>query len=162
MSCAIIRGRVAQNFFITVKIFFFSKLSSFNSLLDPKESSYKFQSKCQNTFRSLIICSLMFVTLDATRKNGTKFFIILKTANFWNGCFYRPLWSQRNDLIICTIFVKIHCGPWQFVAWHISCAIKLGEIGQNFFITGKIAFFSKFSFPNNLLGPEEMLLYVPE
>ena len=97
----------------------------------------------------------MFVSLDGTRKNGTKFFVILRTANFCNVCFYRPLRSQRNDLIICTIFVKIHCGPWYLVAWHMSCAIKRWKVGQNFFITGKIAFSSKLSFSNNLIGPKK-------
>ena len=29
---------------------------------------------------------------------------------FWNVCFYRILRSRRNDLNICTIFVKMSCG----------------------------------------------------
>ena len=123
MSCAIIRKRTGQIFFIAEKNDFFSKLSFFNSVLDPQKSSYEFQSKCQKSSWTLITCSLMFVTLEGTRKNWKNFFVIVKTAFFWNVCFYWPLRCQRIDFIICTIIVKKSRGPLLFVLWHLSYPI---------------------------------------
>ena len=67
----------------------------------------------------------------------------MKTAVFWNVCFYRPLRSQRNHLIICTIIVNMACVPIQYVQWHFSCSIKREKTGQKLFFTGKIAFVFK-------------------
>ena len=158
-ACAILREKVGQKFFITGKNAIFSKVSYFNSLLDPKKSSYKFQSKCQNSLWTLIFCSLMFVTFDSTRKNGTKTFVIVKTALFWNVCFYWPLRCQRIDFIICTKIFKKPCWPFLNVPWHLSHPTIRKKTGQSYFITGKIAFFSsKFSVFPGLLDPKKALI----
>ena len=109
--CWIIWESLSQKFIFTEKIDLFSKLSVFNNLLVPKTCWYNFQSNCQSNFWTVINCFAMFVTLDGTRNYGPKTFSIVKTATFWNDCFYRPLRSQRNVHVICTISVKIPCGP---------------------------------------------------
>ena len=60
------------NFFITGKNAFFFKTFYFQQPIRSWKTSYKFQSNCQNSLWTLIICSLMFVTSDGTRKNGPK------------------------------------------------------------------------------------------
>ena len=71
-----------------------------------KKWSYKFQSSYQFSLWTPIKYSLMFVTIDDTRKNGPRTFVIVITAIFWNVYFYRPPRSLRNDLIFCTKNVK--------------------------------------------------------
>ena len=90
---------------------FFSKNCDFNNLLGPRKSSCKKYSIGRNSLWTLVGCSLSFVKLDNTRKMGPKCFVIVKTAFFWDVCFYRPLISQKNGLIICTIVVKLPCRP---------------------------------------------------
>ena len=89
----------------------------------PKKCCYKFQCDCQKSFWTLINSFRPFVTLDDTRKNGPKSFVIVKTATFWNVCFHRPLKSQRNDLIMCSVFVKIRCRPLWIVLWRLSYSV---------------------------------------
>ena len=90
------------------------------------------------------------------RKNRPKTSVIAKKAIFWNVCFYQPLGSQRNVIIICTINVKTPCGLFFCVPRHFSCSIKREKIGQNLFFAGKAAFFFlKHCFSNNLLGPKK-------
>ena len=91
---------------------FFSKNCDFNNLLGPRNCSYKKYSNGRNSLWTLVGCSLRLVTLDNTRKMGPKCFVIVKTAFFWDVCFYRPLISQKSGLIICTIDVKIPCRPF--------------------------------------------------
>ena len=76
-----------------------------------KHRSYMFHSNRHNALWTLITCPLRFVTLDNTRKKGSKSFATVKTAIFWNVCFYRPLRSQKKDLIKCTKFVKNPVDP---------------------------------------------------
>ena len=72
-----------------------------------------------------------------------KKFVIVKTAFFWNVCFCRPLRSRRNDLVICTIYVKKPRGPQQNFLWHLSCWIKRKK-GPKSFHHWKGCLFSKF------------------
>ena len=60
----------------------FSQLCVLNNLLGPKKRSFIFQSKCQTSLWTLIKCSLMFVTLDDTRKRGQKLFSTWKQLFF--------------------------------------------------------------------------------
>ena len=58
----------------------FFKTFHFQQPIKTWKSPYKFQSKCQNSLWVLINWSLMFVTFDdATRKNGFKIFVSVKT-----------------------------------------------------------------------------------
>ena len=75
-----------------------------------------------------------------------KTFVIVKTAVSRNVCFYRPVGSQRKDLILCTLFVKKPCGHLYIAPWHLSCSIMRGKIVQSLFITGKISSFQKIMF----------------
>ena len=84
-------------------------------------------------------------------KNGQKLLSPWKKLFFEMFFFYRPLRSQRSDLIICTIFVKIPCGPLQVIHWHLSSSIKGEKLGLNLCFIGKIAFCSKNCVFNNLL-----------
>ena len=143
-------SRSRPNFFPYRKDCLFSKLSVFNSLLDPKKSSYKFQSKCQNSLHTLIFCFFIFVTLDVRGKRA-KLFVILKTASFSNVCSYQVLRSQTIDVITCTIIGKIPCGPLLIIPGHLSCPIITKKTGQSFIIIGEIAFFcQKISVRNGL------------
>ena len=88
-------------------------------------------------------CSLMFVTLDDTMKNGPKTFVIVTTAVSRNVCFYRPVRSHKIDYIFCTIDLKTLCGRLRILTWHFFCSIKREKEGQNLSLTGKVAFFFK-------------------
>ena len=74
-----------------------------------KKCSGKLHSISRNSLWTLVSCSLRFIILHKTGKKG-KIFCHLKTAIFWNACFYRPLRSQRKDDIFCTIHVKRNRG----------------------------------------------------
>ena len=139
-----------------VCLFFQNFLSSTASRI-LKNCSYNFQSNCQKVLWTLINCSVMFVTLDDARKNGTETFVTVKTAIIWNVCFNRNLRSHRNDLMFCTIIVKKPCGPLIIVPWHFLYSINWEKIGQNLFFIGKVAFLSKLCVFNNMFGLKRML-----
>ena len=67
-------------------------------------------------------------------------------------CFQKPLGSWRNGLLTSTLIVKSPCGPLHYVSGRLSCFIRRGEIGENIFFTGKIAFFFKNSCFQQPLG----------
>ena len=89
---------------------FFSKICDFNNHLGLKKCSGKLYSISRDNFWTLVSCSLRFITLDNKGEKWAKSFVTWKQLFFWNVCFYRPLRSQRNDDIFCTITVKIPCG----------------------------------------------------
>ena len=93
-----------------------------------------FQINWSNAVWNLINCPLRFVTLDNTRQNGPKTFVIVKTAIFWNVCFYRPLRTQRNDLISCTKTVKKPCEPLKMVLRGLSFSIISEKICPKSFL----------------------------
>ena len=135
------RKRRSKHFLHLKMLAFFWRLCVFNNLLGPRKCSYKFQSSCQNSSWTPIKSSLIFVTLEDTRKNGPKTFVFVETAKFWNVCFYRLLRSRANDLIICTKNVKKPFGPLLslfLVPWRFLCSIKREKLGQSFFFTYKI------------------------
>ena len=109
----------------------FWQLCVFNNLLDPKKRRFIFQSKCQNSLWTLIKCSLMFVTLDDTRKKGQKLFHRENCSFFKNVCFYRHLRSQGNDLIILKFFSEY---LWTLIQsgtpWCLSHSMNWGKTGQ--------------------------------
>ena len=70
----------------------------------------------------------------------------MKTATFWTVSFYRLLRSQRIYLIICTKVVKELLEPQLSVPCLLSCSKTRGELGRNFFFTGKTTFFQKLVF----------------
>ena len=108
-----------------------------------REWFYNFHSKCQNSFWTLINCSVGVVTLGSTRKFGPKTFVPVKTANFWIVFLYRTLRSQKNDVITWTILIQVLCVPLSVAAWRWSCSGIGEKIGPNLFFTGKMAFFFK-------------------
>ena len=108
--CSIIREKWSNNFFHWKGCLSFSEVRVFNNLVGPKRRCYSFYSKGQNSRWTLGKCSLRFVTFDNTRENGPESFAIVKNAFFSDVCFYRPFMSQRNDLIICILYVKKPCG----------------------------------------------------
>ena len=103
--------KTGQKLFFTGKFAFFFETWSSTTNYVRNKCSYNFQSKCQKSLWTLMKCSIMFVKLGDTRKNGTNTFVIMKLAIFWDVCFCRRLRCQRDDLIICTRFVIIPCEP---------------------------------------------------
>ena len=99
----------AEIFYSLESLRFFSKICEFNNLLGLKKCSGKLYSISRNILWTLVSCSLRFVILDDTWKEGPKF-CHLKTAVLWNVCFCRPFRSQGSDDIFCTIIVKKPCG----------------------------------------------------
>ena len=97
----------------------------------------------------------MFVTLDDTRKNTAKTFVIAKKAIFWNDFFCQPPRSQRNVLIISTINVKTPCGPLYCVLWHFSCSMNWEKEAKVFFLLERLPCFSQLCVLKNLLGPKK-------
>ena len=113
----------------------------------------KFHNICQNSLWTLKNCFPRFVTPNNARKNGPKTFVIVKTAIFLYVCFYRGLRSQRKDLVIYTMIVKIPCGPF------INYSLKFVLFDNTriywptcFFSLEDQPFFSKHCVFNNLLG----------
>ena len=102
------------------------------------------------------------MSLDNTRKSRPKTFVVPETANFWNVFFYRPLRSQRNDLIICTIIVKKPCGPLWIVPWGLLHSIIREKPGQNLLSPERLPFSSKICVFNNLLGSKELILQLAQ
>ena len=90
--------------------------------------------------------TLMFATLDDTRKIGPKTFVVVKTAVFWIVCFYRLLRSQTKYLIICIILVKIPAGPLYFVALPFHVRLNDKEKAGNFSSSERLPFFEYFVF----------------
>ena len=83
LSCWIKRKKGGQNLFITGKSAFFCSKFLFSTISQILEKCfYKIFSNCHNSLWTLIKCSLSFVTLGNTRKNGPKTFNIVKTAFF--------------------------------------------------------------------------------
>ena len=76
------RKRRPKVFSPVERLICFSQLCVLNNLLGPRKRSFIFQSNCQNSLRTVIKCSLMFVTLDDTRKKGQKLFSSLKQFFF--------------------------------------------------------------------------------
>ena len=76
------RRKRPKVFFSLETLSCFSRLCVLNNLLGPKKRSFIFQSNCQNGLRTVINCSLIFVTLDDTRKKGQKLFSSLKQFFF--------------------------------------------------------------------------------
>ena len=72
----------AEIFFSLKSLHFFSKIGDFNNLLGPKKCSNKFQGNCRISLWTLINCSLRFVTLDNSKKDGPKASFIVETAVF--------------------------------------------------------------------------------
>ena len=104
-------GKTGETFFFHWKgCLFFSEVLVFNNLVGPKKCCYNLYSKGRNSRWTLGKCSMRFVTFDNTRKNGPKCFAILKNAFLSDVCFFRPLMSQRNGLIICILYVKLPSG----------------------------------------------------
>ena len=66
--------KVAKSLLFTGYIALFSTTLCFQHPLVFKKRSFKIQSFCLNSLWTLIKCSLMFVTLDGTRKRGRKLF----------------------------------------------------------------------------------------
>ena len=87
----------------------------------------------------------------------------MKTAIFWNVCFYRPVMFLKNGLIICTKFVKktfwtlINCSM-RFVTLDSTRKIRpISSLHRN-----DCFFFSKIFVFHNLLGLKEMILELPQ
>ena len=141
------REKEGQNLFFSGKVaFFFSKLWVFNNQLDTRKSPYNFQSSCPKSLWTFISCSLIFVTIDDTKENGPKTYVIVKTALFWEVCFYRPIRSPGHVLVICTKFQNT---LWTF--FHSSLTFlmfnKTKKNSPNFFLQRKGCFFFKSLLP---------------
>ena len=119
---------------------FFSKLSVFNSLLDPRNSYLPHW--LSNYFVDLINCSLIFFDTGWYEEKQAKIFCLR---------------CQKDALIHPTRIVKIPCEPLLNGPWGLSCSIIRGGIDKNLSITGKIAFSSKLSVFNSLCDHEKLL-----
>ena len=111
---------------------------------------------------TLVNCSPRFVTLDATRKIGPNTFVTVKTAIFWNIFFYRPLRSQRIELIISTIKVKKPSGPLLCVPWRLSYLIIREIMCQFNLFQWKDGFFSENCVFDHLSGVTERIFYLKQ
>ena len=110
-----------------------------------------------NRLWTLENCSLTFLTLDDTRKKGPKTFVNVKTAGFWIVYFYRHLRSQRNNLIICKLFVKIPLERYKIRNTRMLVTLDdTRKKGQKLFSSWKV-FFSEMFVSIDLLGPRERI-----
>ena len=155
------RKKEATIFYFTGKVAFFSKVCVFNNLLGPDKCYCKFHSNCQTSLWTLTIVS-WGLSQSMIRWKSAKNFCHREKSLFLKCFFYRPLRSQRSDIIIWTIIVKILCGPLQVVHWRLSFSIKGENLGQNLFFTRMIAFFPKDCVFKNLLGLKNLILSLPQ
>ena len=81
---------------------------------------------------------------------------------FKKFCFQQPLRSWRNDLSFSTVNVRLAFELIEIVPWGLSNSKTRWKIGQKFFLTGKIAFFSKNCVFNNLSSPDQTILVFPQ
>ena len=144
-----------QKILLLERLPFFQKLVFSTTSYVPETCSYKFHSNCQNSLWTLMIYSLRFITLDHTRKIGPKTSVIVKTAFFWNVCFYRPLRSYGIDLITPKLNARNSCGPLNFIPWDLSYSILWEKFVKYFFSLERLPFFQKIVYSNNLLGITE-------
>ena len=145
---SIIREKGVHNFFLTGEIaFLFSKNCVFNNLLGPEETIVFFHSNCQSSFLTTRNCPLRLVKLEyKIKKNWPKNFSQWKICLFFKKlCFQQHIKSWRNDLIASTVIVRLVFWPLKTVPWGLSNS-NIRERSQSFFLTGNIAFFSKFVF----------------
>ena len=144
------RKKTGQSlFFIGKNALFSSKFSVFNGLLDLKESCCWFHSNCQISLWTLKNCSLMFVTPDETRKVSPKSFLHRKDYIFLLS--YQLPGNCQNTLLTLII-----CSLTFFMF------DKTRKKRPKTFLHWKDCLYSKLCVFNNLLGPKEMLLYVPD
>ena len=155
ISCARIREKVGQEILVTGKVAFFFKTFHFQHPIRIWKSPYKFQSKCQNSLWTLIKWSLMFVTLDDTRKN--EFFSSWKQL-FLNCLFLSTSWVPKkwsyhlHNICQNTLWTLINC-----CLTYVMCNITR-KSGPKFFYHWKECFFSKLSIFNSLLDPKRALI----
>ena len=137
----------------------FWKISCYRPLRSQRKNFINWKINVKQTFWTIKNCFLTFVMFDIRRKNGPKSFIHREGCLFFKKlCFQQPLKSWRNDLITFKVIVRLVSGPLKTIPWGLSSSNIREKIGQNFFFTGKLAFFSKNCVFNNLLGPKELML----
>ena len=124
----------------------FSQHCVLNNLAGPKKRSFLFQSNFQKSLMTLITCSLMFVTLDDTRKRAKNFFHC-ENSSFLKCSFSIGPLGPKERISSFAQNVNIPCVPIQYVPWLFSCSIKREKLSQNLFFAGKAAFFQNFAFP---------------
>ena len=79
--------------------FFFQKFVFWTTSQVLKKWSNNFHSNCQKTLGTNINCSRRFVTTNNTMKDQPRTFVTKRKANFWKISCYRPLRSQRRNII---------------------------------------------------------------
>ena len=147
-----------QSLFSTGKVALFFTTLCFQQPLVPKKRFSIFHSICQNSLWTLKSCPLRSFKSDVRRKNGPKTFVILKTAFFKNVCFYWHHRSQRNDLILFRILVRIPSEPYKVRNAPMFVTIDdTRKKGQKQFSSWKQFFFEMF-ISIGLLGPKKMIL----
>ena len=154
-----LREVIAKIFSSMQRLPFSSKNCVFKEVLDPEELIPYLQRICQNTLYTIINCFTRFVTLDNARKYGPKAFVTVKTAFFINICFYRPLRSQK---LILTFGKQCQKTFWTLnnCSSTFVMLVNRRKKGLNFFSHQRVCNFFKKVVINNLLGPNEMILYL--
>ena len=122
-----------------------SKTLCFQQLPGPKELILLLPQKMS---KNLVDSYKLFPEVYHARfyqENRPKTFVTVKTSIFLNVCPYRSIRSQKNDLIFCTMLVKVPLFPYGLfsVVFH---AKNYEKKQFKFFFTWKIAFFQKFVF----------------
>ena len=146
--------------FFTAKItFFFQKFVFWTISQVLKKWSNNFHSNCQKTLGTNINCSRRFVTTDNTMKDQPRTFVTKRKANFWKISCYRPLRSQRRNIINYKKSVKQTLWTLHKCLLTFLMFDKSRKKAQNLFFTGKIAFFfQKKCVFNNLTSPDETII----
>ena len=103
--------KIGQVIFFTGIMPFFQNFVFSSTSQFLKKCSYNLYSNGNNSLWAVVYCSLTSITLDNSKENGPQTFVLVITARSWIVCFYRLLRSQWNDVIFCTINVKLPCGP---------------------------------------------------
>ena len=101
----------------------------------------------------------MFVTLDDTKKNGPKTFVIARTAFFEMFDSINLLSPKEMILSFAQKRWNYLVDPYKLSPHNFCVRCQKKKTGQIvFFFSGKVAFSWKLSVFNNLLGAERLLL----
>ena len=141
--------KLVNSFFTLERLPFFKNLCFHTTWLVLQNWFYNLHSNCQSTHWTLANCPLRFVTLDNTRKNGPKPFVIGKTAFFSKSLVIETLGSKKRSYSLQNTWQNTLCAP-------MGCSLTFVIVdntrknGPKIFSLERLPSFQKFVFPITL------------
>ena len=152
-----IREKKATIFFFNGNFAFFQKFLFLTTSQVLKKRSQKFHSKCHNNLWTPIYCFPRLITLDNTTTKWPNVFVMVERTIFLKSLFYRLLKVLKNW------YYHFHSNCqktfWTLIKFSLRLLIieNTRKSLQSLFFSEKIAFFSKTSVFDNVLGVTDMI-----